>query len=175
VGITPGRVLPIFQQSCPSNERGFWISDFLIQDPDTSSEEKADRVTRKLVGRFEAAAGIFLTKNTRKARSEKEDTMIVIERMVQQIRQDKWAELEAIDKKYNVVEARLGFPAKKRMRSLSGSYDMSTLVIERQWSSMAAMEAAYEKTMTDPEYQALGMESNPIIKNIHWELYMPMP
>jgi hypothetical protein len=40
--------------------------------------------------------------------------MICVERHVQQIRPGKWAELEAIDKKYNTVESRLGFPAKRR-------------------------------------------------------------
>ena len=101
--------------------------------------------------------------------------MIIIERMIQHIRPDKWAELEAIDKKYNVVEARLGFPTKKRSQSLSGSLEMNTLIIERQWPSMAAMEATYEKAMADPEHQALQLEGNPIIKSNHWELYMPLP
>jgi hypothetical protein len=101
--------------------------------------------------------------------------MIIIERMVQQIRADKWAELEKLDKKFNAVEARLGFPPKKRYSCLSGGYDMNTLIIERQWPSMAAMETAYEKTMADPEYQALGNESASIIKSYREELYMPMP
>ena len=101
--------------------------------------------------------------------------MIIIERMIQQIRPDKWAELEVLDKKYNVAEARLGFPPKKRYSCLTGKYEMNTLIIERQWPSLAAMEAAYEKTMTDPGYQALGKESASIIKSSHEELYMPMP
>jgi len=100
--------------------------------------------------------------------------MIIIERMIQEIYPDKWAELELLDQKYNMVEARLGFPAKKRSRCISGRYSMNTLIIERQWESLAKMEAANEKGMMDPEYQALGMEGTSIIKSIHWELYMPM-
>jgi hypothetical protein len=101
--------------------------------------------------------------------------MVIIERMVQHIFPGKWAELEAIDKKYNAVEARLGFPTKKRLQLLMGTHPAGTLVIEREWPSLAVMEAANAKGMADPEYQALQQESATIIKNIYWELYMPMP
>ena len=101
--------------------------------------------------------------------------MVIIERMIQHIYPGKWAELEAIDKKYNAAEARLGFPPKKRYQLLMGSHPFGTLIIERQWPSLAAMEAVNEKGMADPEYQTLQQESAPIIKSIHWELYMPMP
>jgi hypothetical protein len=101
--------------------------------------------------------------------------MIIIERMIQQIYPEKWAELEMIDKKYNAIEARLGFPAKKRFTYLTGRHEMNALIIERQWESLAKMEATYEKSMLDPEYQALQMESASIIKGIHQELYMPRP
>jgi hypothetical protein len=101
--------------------------------------------------------------------------MIITERMIQHVYPGKWVELEAIDKKYNAVEARLGFPAKKRYQLLMGSHPMGTLIIERQWPSLAAMEAANEKGMADPEYQTLQQESAQIIKSVHWELYMPMP
>jgi hypothetical protein len=101
--------------------------------------------------------------------------MVTIERMIQHIYPGKWVELEAIDKKYNAVEARLGFPAKKRYQCLTGSHDSNTLIIERQWDSLAAMEATYEKTFADPEHQALVKESTSIIKGEQWELYMPMP
>ena len=101
--------------------------------------------------------------------------MIIIERMVQEIYNDKWAELEGLDKKYNAVEARLGFPAKKRFQLLMGRNPVGTLVIERQWPSLAAFETANEKGLADPEYQKLQQESATIIKKVHWEMYMPMP
>ncbi|HEX7620032.1 MAG TPA: NIPSNAP family protein [Anaerolineales bacterium] len=101
--------------------------------------------------------------------------MVTIERMIQQVRPDKWAELEKINKKYNIVESRLGFPPKKRYQCLTGSHDSNTLIIERQWDSLAAMEATYEKTFADPEHQALVKESTSIIKSEQWELYMPLP
>ena len=100
--------------------------------------------------------------------------MIIIERMIQEIYPDRWAELEVLDKKYNTAEARLGYPAKKRLRSISGRYNLNTIIIERQWESMASLEAANERSQADPEYQALWMESTSIIKSVFWELYMPM-
>ena len=100
--------------------------------------------------------------------------MIVILRQIQVIYPDKWAELEAIDKKFNVVEARLGFPAKKRYQLLSGSDEVNTLIIETQWPSMAVMESTYEKAMADPEWQVLYNQGG-IIKNTYWELYQLLP
>lgn len=101
--------------------------------------------------------------------------MIVIDRMIQQVRPDKWAELEEIDKKYNAVEGRLGFPPKKRYQCIMGSHDTNTLIVERQWASLAAMEATYEKAFADPEHQALQEEITSIIKSTQWEVYMPLP
>ena len=101
--------------------------------------------------------------------------MIVIDRSIQKVYPDKWAELEKIDKKYNAVEGRLGFPPKKRYQCLTGSHEVNTLIVERQWASLAAMEATYEKAFADPEHQALEKELTSIIKSVHWELYMPLP
>jgi hypothetical protein len=101
--------------------------------------------------------------------------MIIIERMIQEIYPDKWAELAELDKKYDALEPAMGFPPKKRYQSLAGVHSMSTLIIERQWESLAKMEAAEEKAMQNPEYQALYKEGIPIIKSVHWELYMPLP
>jgi hypothetical protein len=101
--------------------------------------------------------------------------MICVERHVQQIRPGKWAELEAIDKKYNTVESRLGFPAKRRYQCYVGGHNINTLIVERQWESMAAMEAVYEKAFADPEYQALEAETVSVIESVQIELYMPLP
>ncbi len=101
--------------------------------------------------------------------------MVFLERLIQQIRSDKWTELEALDKKYNKLEGRYGFPAKRRYRSVFGGDNANTLVIERQWESLAAMEAAYEKALADPEWNALGAEGSAIVESNRQELYMPLP
>lgn len=100
--------------------------------------------------------------------------MFFVERSIQQVRSDKWPELETIDKKYNVVESRLGFPPKKRYRCYVGGHDTNTLIVERQWESLAKMEAVYEKAFTDSEWQALGAEIVSIIKSDQNELYVPL-
>ena len=101
--------------------------------------------------------------------------MIIIEHMVQHVHPGKWAELEGIDKKYNAIESALGFPPKRRLQCLSGSHDTNTIIIQRQWDSLAKMEATFEKAMADPAYQALQNESLGIIETNQWELYIPMP
>jgi len=99
--------------------------------------------------------------------------MIVVERIVQQIYPGKNAELEALDKRWDAIEKGLGFPPKKRLWSISGAHTTNTLIIERQWESLAAMEAAYENSFADPDIQALEAEGDAIIKSSRIELYMP--
>lgn len=101
--------------------------------------------------------------------------MITIERMIQKVRPGKWAELNEIDKRFDAVESRLGFPPKKRYQCIMGGHDTNTLIIERQWDSLAAMEATYEKALADPELQALNEETTSIIKSTQLEVYMPLP
>ncbi len=84
-------------------------------------------------------------------------------------------ELEVVDKKYDVAERRLGFPPKKRYRAYVGGHNVDTLIIERQWPSLAAMEAAYDKSFADPELQRLNSESAAMIKSNQVELYAPLP
>ena len=101
--------------------------------------------------------------------------MITIERQVQKIRRGKWAELEKLNKQFDAVESRFGFPPKKRYRCWVGGQDMDTLIVEREWESMAAMEAAYSEVMADPEWQALHVGDHPVIESVQVELYQPLP
>jgi len=101
--------------------------------------------------------------------------MITIERMIQKIYPGKWAELEEIDKRYEEIERKMGFPPKKRYQCIIGPLDQNTLVIERQWESLAEMEATYEKVMALPEYQALGKDVASIVASALIEIYTPLP
>ena len=101
--------------------------------------------------------------------------MIAVERMTQKIYPGKWAELEEIDKRYNEIESRMGFPAKKRYQCMIGGDDNNTLIIERQWDSLTAMESTYEKAFADPAYQALGKEIGSIVESSKVEVYTPLP
>jgi hypothetical protein len=99
--------------------------------------------------------------------------MIVIERLVQEVYPGKYPELKAIDERYDAVEVGLGFPPKKRFWNISGQYDYNTLILERQWESLAAWEAAMEKALASPEIQALDKEGLAIVKSTRTELYVP--
>lgn len=101
--------------------------------------------------------------------------MVAIERMVQKIYPGKWAELEEIDKRFAEIEMKSGFPPKKRYQCVIGAEDGNTLIIERQWDCLAAMESTYEKVMTMLEYQALLNEVASIVQRSRVEIYTPLP
>lgn len=101
--------------------------------------------------------------------------MIAIERTTQKVYPGKWAELEEIDKRYNEVEMRAGFPQKKRFQCVIGGLAQNLIIIERQWDSLAEMEKIYEKALADPEYQALGKEVTSIVQSSQTEVFTPLP
>ena len=102
--------------------------------------------------------------------------VIVIFRQIQKIRSDKWDELEEIDKKFNEIEKKLGFPdTKKRYRHLMGTHNLDTLIVEYQFQSLAKLEKIMTKAVLDPEYQKLQEKTMSIIEENQWELYTPWP
>ena len=100
--------------------------------------------------------------------------MIIVERMIQEIYPGKQADLEEIDKRYDAIEVGLGFPPKKQFWPISGVHAFNTLILERQWASMADMEAAFEKSFANPDIQALNAELAAIVKSSRMELYTPV-
>ena len=70
----------------------------------------------------------------------------------------------------------MGFPAnKKRYQCMIGGHDSNTLIVERQWDSLATLEATYEKGFADPELQALLKEITSIVESSQLEVYTPLP
>ena len=100
--------------------------------------------------------------------------MVIIERQIQRVRSGKWTELEGLDKKFTPVESHLGFPARRRCRSLVGGLTTDILIIERQWESFAALETAYEKALTNAEHRALSEEAELILESQQIEFYLPL-
>jgi hypothetical protein len=100
---------------------------------------------------------------------------VVLERQIQKIYPGKWDELDAIDKKYDAVEKKYDFPPKRRYRAYSASGDTDTIIIEREWKSMAKYEEALYKLWVDPEEQKLNKEGEKIIKHNHVEFYLVWP
>jgi hypothetical protein len=100
---------------------------------------------------------------------------MIIERQIQKVRPGKWEELQAIDKKFTDIENRVGHPAKTRSTCISGGHTTNTLIVERQWESLAVMEAAFKEIAALPEWQALGAEVMKIIESQQRELYALLP
>ena len=98
--------------------------------------------------------------------------MKIMERMIQKVDRTSWAKKIAIEKRYEVVEARLGYPPTRRYRAFIGANDTNTRVLERDWSSVAAYLTTIEKALADPEWQALGSEQVGIVLSNQVELYM---
>ena len=102
--------------------------------------------------------------------------VIVLHRQVQIIKAGKWDELEEIDKKFEEIEKRIGFPdTKRRWRAIMGPHHLNTHIVEREWESMAKLEKTMTKALIDPEYQKLQEEAEKIIEQVWWEIYAPLP
>lgn len=101
--------------------------------------------------------------------------VIVIVKLIQRVANGKWEELEELDKKFNELEEKLGYPPKKRYRSLSGAYDNNVVIIEREWQSLSKMEKIMTKGFLDPEYVKLSKKLDSIIEWGKMELYVPHP
>ncbi|MFX1406217.1 MAG: hypothetical protein ACFFC9_05170 [Promethearchaeota archaeon] len=99
----------------------------------------------------------------------------VILRLIQKIYPGKWNDLDEIDKRFDEIEANLGFPPKKRFRSLMGAYNNDTLIVEREWDSMAKMEKLLTKSYLDPDYQKLEKKLESIVEWQKVEMYIPHP
>jgi hypothetical protein len=104
--------------------------------------------------------------------------VVVIQRMIQKVVNgqdlDQWEKLDAIDKKYNEIEKKLGFPDnKKRYRCLFGTHDSNTIIIEFQWPSMGKYERIMTKAILNPEYIELSKELIGIIESQVTEIYTP--
>jgi hypothetical protein len=101
---------------------------------------------------------------------------VVLQRLIQKVRPGKWDQLDKIDKKYDEIEKKYGFPPKRRYRALIGPLDNNTVIIEREWKSTAQLEDSMLRTYNDPEYQKLGVELEAnIIESQFQELYVVWP
>ena len=93
----------------------------------------------------------------------------------QKVRQGKWDELAELNKRWDAVEERLGFPPEKRYRCQLGGHDSDTCLLLREWESMAAMEAKYEEARADPEMQELFASTPDILGGTQVEIYTEVP
>jgi len=98
--------------------------------------------------------------------------MAILMREIQRIRPDAWEELEHLEARWVGLEKRAGYPeSKRRYRVYSSADDTNTVVIEIEWESFAAMEAANERLAQDPEMAELVAATAPIVQSIRMEFY----
>ena len=95
----------------------------------------------------------------------------VLMRLIQEIASDKWQQLDSIDKKFDEIESKMGFPPKKRYRGLIGP-DLNILVVERIWESMAKAEEIMSKANSDPEYLTLSVQLIGVVLSQRFEVFL---
>ena len=91
--------------------------------------------------------------------------MAILVRHYQRIRPENWDKVLEIAKRWVPIGRRLGIPPDRFCRYISGPDSHFTLVNEREYDSAAAWEAAAAKMVDDPENQALGRESMPLVED----------
>ena len=97
--------------------------------------------------------------------------MIAIERQIQKVR--KWEGLTEHQKKWDTLTNSLGFPPTKYYQYIFGSHDTKTLIVERQWESMAQMEETYAKMWASEEFEKLSQEREDFISSATFETLTP--
>ena len=101
---------------------------------------------------------------------------MILMREVQKICPGKWEELEEIEKEWQALEKRAGFPeGKRRYRGMSAPHDLDTLVVEVEWESFAAYEEICTKTALEPGFAELVARTEPLIESISFEFYTVLP
>jgi hypothetical protein len=89
--------------------------------------------------------------------------MTILERHIHDVRDV--AAYWARERSFQEVEDRLGgFPPKRYYYLFTGRDNTGTMVQEREWESMSAIEAAYDRLFQEPGVMSLG-ESGPAIGN----------
>lgn len=96
--------------------------------------------------------------------------MAILERHAEVIGAGEMAKHLDLVKRFAAVEARLGYPPARRFSVSTGPSLVGTRVLEREWSSLAAMEACISMAQTDPEWQALVTEASSLNIRTHTEI-----
>jgi hypothetical protein len=101
---------------------------------------------------------------------------MILMREVQKISPGKWEELEGIEKEWQALEKRAGYPeGKRRYRGITAPHDLDTLVVEVEWESFAAYEEICAKTALEPGFADLVARTEPLIESMSFEFYTVLP
>ena len=97
--------------------------------------------------------------------------MAILERQISQLRPGKAKEVIEISKRFDAIEKRWGFPVKRFYSSLAGE-PVNTMVMEREWESLAAYENAWALARADADWQVLGAQRSDLSTGHRTEFYM---
>ena len=97
--------------------------------------------------------------------------MKVIERRIQRVRAGMRDWVMDLENRFAAAEAPYGMPTKRHYVCIGGPYDFETIIWEREWSSLAEMEATNEKAFSDPVFKPLTEESGSVFESGRNELY----
>jgi hypothetical protein len=93
----------------------------------------------------------------------------------QKVKRGKRAELDELNKRWRAFDERLGIPPEQQYACMFGSREAGTLLLIREWESMAAMQEGFQRMQADSELAELMGEAGDIIESTQWELYNPSP
>ena len=98
---------------------------------------------------------------------------MILQRAIHKVKPGKWDDLMALETQLDALQARVGMPPRKRYRLMFGGGSEYTEVIEREWESLAAMEAFFAKLPADAtaEGNALIARVWPLIESTQREIY----
>jgi hypothetical protein len=94
----------------------------------------------------------------------------ILERQVSQLRPGKAKEVIEISKRFDLIEKRMGFPLKRFYSSIAGE-PTNTMVMEREWESLAAMESVWALARADAEWQGLRAQRSDLSIGHRTEFY----
>jgi hypothetical protein len=100
---------------------------------------------------------------------------MVRQRVLWEIRPERWAEFVAIQKKVVARWAELGLPTPRCFRPRFGGGTATTCIQEREFESMAAAEAFSESPEraaldADPQIQELRKQYMPFVESVRVEM-----
>ena len=105
--------------------------------------------------------------------------MAIRERCTQRIFHDKWDDMMEVEKDWDAVEEAIGgVPKKRRSRPLAGKDWGSELIWEREWDSLAQMEATYRYDQTykgDIDLMGLMERTGTCVADRRVDIYRVLP
>ena len=104
--------------------------------------------------------------------------MTIRERVTHQIIHGKWDDMMAVEERWNVIEAEIGgFAKKRRSRPAAGRDGSNTYIWEREYDTLAQMEAAYESYATykgNEDTEDLLAQTNACIAERRTDIYIAL-